>query len=270
MNLSLCRRRPLFLLFALVGTLTAASVSAQSIIYAQNFGRLNDSSGRQAASGWGWSGVAGTSGGLVTLTADTSSVHNFGIGSDVGRPIGLSKVNASGTDEGNQGRGLLFFTSTTATMNFLMTTAEYSFDPADYSALSVTWWSGNSLANGTQRLAVQIGGNWYATSDQVATAPNVGGGSGFAGGATSHTVDFYTANWVSITTSAQLSLGSAMTLPTGAVTAFGIYAAQTSPTTHRFDSFQVAATEIPEPAALAGLFGAAVLALVAWRRRRVG
>lgn len=266
---SLSRRARLGAAGCLLAVLGAAApVSAQAVLYAQNFGRPDSSSGRLPTTDWGWSGLAGTAGGLVNFTADTSSVHNLGIGADVGRPVGVAKVNASGTDEGSQGRGLLFFTSTTPSMNFLLSTSETSFNLADYAALTASWTGGNSTTSGTQRLAVQIGGNWYTTLDQVFTGPNVGGGSGFAAGASSHSVNLLGASWAALNTQDQLSLGAATELPSGLVTAFGIFAVQSAPTTNRFDSMQLAGTAIPEPATVWSLLAASALSLAWWRRRR--
>ncbi|MCC5850983.1 MAG: PEP-CTERM sorting domain-containing protein [Verrucomicrobia bacterium] len=57
-------------------------------------------------------------------------------------------------------------------------------------------------------------------------------------------MDFYTADWLNVNTTGELTLGGAASLPSGDITGFGIFASQTSGSTIRIDTFQIA---IPEP-----------------------
>lgn len=245
--------------------LSAAQTASAALIYSENFGRADGASNAVNSSIYSWSGIGGN-GTFVAALAEPGAI---GVGANAGKPAGVDRVAQvnAGTDlQGTEGLGLAFFTINTPNYNYLITTSEYSFNLGNYTTKTFSWYGGNSNTGGTQRLALQVGSTWYATSDQIFSAPNVGGAPYFSANATLATVDFATANWVQINTTGQLTLGTATSAPTGTVTAFGIYATQgATALTNRFDTFQINA--IPEPAAWALLAGGLTTVMI-FRRRK--
>jgi hypothetical protein len=241
----------------------SANLSAQ-LIYSENFGRANSASGAADPGDYNWAALGGTTSMVGAISYTGPSGSPFGVAANVGAPLNAPQINA-GTDlQGTNGQGLLFSSVNTAHYRYLLTTSEYSFDPSSHPDLTFSWYGGNSVANTTQRLALQVGGNWYTTSNQVFTVPQAAGGGDFASNATQHSVNFSTASWLNLTTSGSLQLGSATSLPSGNITGFGVYSEFGSTAgTNRIDTFQI--TAIPEPSSL-GLLGVG-LALMALRRR---
>ncbi|MGE9269006.1 MAG: PEP-CTERM sorting domain-containing protein [Verrucomicrobiales bacterium] len=120
-----------------------------------------------------------------------------------------------------------------------------AFDASDYATdLTANWVQGRSGSTSDYRLAVQVGGTWYANDSDI------GGGNG------SRTFDLNGQDWVEITSvsGSPLSLGgtstdSATLFGLGDVTGVGFYAAQHGTgVTLRIDNFTL--TGVPEPSAL--------------------
>jgi hypothetical protein len=226
-----------------------------------------------------------------TLTSLTGGVNGGGsAGTEVGRPTDLANVNAGNNSDGTSGAYALGWAFMDGTSR-LAYTPEYSFNPADYQAGSLTfsWYQGNntSIADNDFRLALQIGGAWYVSSQSFANTASVTGGGNFgtlaagAGGAEfmSLIYDSAAANWLTLdftgsynhldgttTTSGALALGSAAESDlSGMITGFGLYRNATGQNA-RWDSFQIEGILIPEPSSLA-LFGLGGLGVLLFRRR---
>lgn len=242
----------------------AFHVSAQSLIYSENFGRANGANGTADPSTYNWSGLAGNTTTVSALGFGTA----FAVSANVGKPIDAPQINAGTNLQGTEGLGVLFSTINTANYRYLLTTNEYVFNPADYSALTFSWYGANSVSGTTQRLAVQIGGTWYATSNQTFSVPVATSGANFTTNATQHSVNFYTAAWSGLTTSGSLQLGSTTSLPSGNLTAFGVYSEFGTAGVNRIDTFQILATPIPEPTTALALLVAGGAGYFLIRRRR--
>lgn len=257
------RRCPLLLATVFSGSLFFAPGASAQLIYSENFGRANGASGSVDPSTYNWSALGGTNSTVTSLSGNTTI---FAVSANTGAPTNAPQVNA-GTDlQGTNGLGLLFSTVNTPNYRYLLWTSEYSFNPADYTDLTFFWYGGNSQSS-TQRLAVQVGGNWYATSNQIFNPPSgVAAGSEFAAEAGNTTVTFSTATWVNLTTVGSLQLGSNATLPSGNLTAFGVYSQFTTAGVNRIDTFQI--TAIPEPTTAVALLVAGGAGYFLIRRRR--
>lgn len=214
---------------------------------------------------------------------DTTGTVNFGInGSTDGRPSDVANVNAGPNSDGTTGaygRGIHFFLAAGGSPTLAMT-PEYSFDPGLYDGLSFSFYAANASASDTMRLAVEVGGQWYASAQQVATAALGLGAFPASAELKTFNYDPAAANWLAINfdgsydtttnmganSSGPLSLGAAPGAPlSGMITGFGVYL-DTAVGTRRFDTFEINGRLIPEPAA-AMLLSIAGLILALIRRR---
>lgn len=258
--------------------LLAMQVSqAQSPIYREVFG--NTSGGANALlSSVGWSGAYGP----TAIDSSSPSPNNFGISSALGDPNNLDNINAGGPAL-STANGLLFTSGTGAsTNNWIAYTTGYTVDTTLTPINDISFYAG-SAANGTFgipgfRIAVEIGGNWYASTAVLANTVAVSSAANFNSQAQQLTFNWTTAAsaWDSLTfvPGTSLVLGSTLTsdLPGGNITAFGLYSDQEPGTTgpgnatRRVDTFQID-TVVPEPGSVVlGLLG--VGALLGLRRSR--
>jgi len=155
---------------------------------------------------------------------------------------------------------------------FVVYTTEYNIDGTLVNDFS--WYSGSMYSGDSQRVIVQIGGNWYASTTSQTPVNPVNNGSSFGSTATQSTLTFSTAaaNWETLNFSAgsDLTLGSVLSspLPSGSITGFGLYIqiANQSAGNEKsyFDTFEL--DSVPEPAS-GGLMCVGGLCLLARRRR---
>jgi hypothetical protein len=216
-------------------------------------------------------------------------------------------TSGSGTPAGsNYGIVVLTGGSGIAAPVFAGTTDLTSFNPAQYTGLTFSFWQGDALSTDFLRVAVQIGGQWYASAGGTGTSTNGGTYSagkfystngqtaaGFAATATTGNYQTYTysataANWDllnftpstttgtptvdspgTVTTAGTLSLGTAATSNlSGNITGVGLFT-ETAPAGNvRFDQFLISGTlsSVPEPASMC-LLACGSLAILARRRR---
>lgn len=124
-------------------------------------------------------------------------------------------------------------------------TAEHTISSTtyDFNTLAFSWYQGDSSASDECRLAVQIGGNWYATATTFST-PSMSAGS-FPTAGIKQTFNFTRTNtaWMSLDfiESNVLSLGTILTtnLPDGDITAFGWYNSSSANDNLRFDTLEI-------------------------------
>jgi hypothetical protein len=246
--------------------LSMQGTRAQVPIYREVFG--NTSGGANAnLSSVGWSGNWGP----TATDSSNPSPNNFGVSSALGAPNNLDNINAGGPSL-STANGLAFTSGTGASLNnWIAYTTGYTVDTTSTPIQDISFYAG-SAANGTFgipgfRIAVQIGGNWYASTQVLANNVAVSSAANFNTGAQQVTFNWTTdaAAWdsLSFTPGTTLTLGSTLTspLPGDPVTGFGLYSDQEpggGNATRRFDTFQI--DTVPEPSSIVlGLFGAGLL-----------
>jgi hypothetical protein len=238
---------------------------AQVPIYREVFG--NNTAGNVNLSTVGWSGNWGP----TATDSSSPSPNNFGISSALGKPGTLDNINAGGLSL-STANGLLFTSGTGASLNnWIAYTTGYTVDTSVTPIQDISFYAG-SAANCTFgipgfRIAVQIGGNWYASTQVLANNVAVTSAANFNTGAQQVTFNWTTdaSAWdsLSFTPGTTLALGSTLTspLPGGPVTGFGLYSDQepgSGNATRRADTFQI--DPVPEPGSVGLLlFGAGVL-----------
>jgi hypothetical protein len=261
---------------------SVATTSRGDVIYRETFGRPDPATGNLSTNLFDWQrfNAAGTAGSQTT-----------GVSSDsTGKPTDLANVNAGANSDGTFGAYAEGWSYQDGTQRLSMT-PEFGFNPADYEAgsISFSWYQGAAqlttpaVADQQGKLAVRVGGVWYASVENETNGAGVTGTT-FAESAgtvlVSQTFNPAAANWlilnfdgnydpatdVATASTVALSLGGnpASDL-SGPITAFGIYRDATGQN-FRFDTFQIDATPIPEPTALAGLLIGSV-ALLGRKRR---
>jgi len=257
---------------------------AQVPIYREVFG--NNTTVNNLLSTVGWVGAYGAT------AADSAGggmiANNFGVSAALGSPNNLENINAGGPSL-SQANGLLFTSGGTGAtrgiglMSWIAYTAGYTVDPIATPIQDISFYAGSG-ANASDgvipgfRIAVQIGGNWYASSAVLAnpiavtSAANFHLGAG-SGGAQQVTFTWTTAvsAWDSLTfvPGTSLVLGSTLAspLPAGNITGFGLYSDQLTGAgaTRGFDTYQI--DTVPEPSSVV-LVLSGVGVLMSLRRSR--
>lgn len=269
-SLGKASRNRLFCL-AFAGSLLLTLPGQAAILYQQTFGNVGPGNGQVSAVGW-------------SLYATSSAVDHTGdygpLAGSTGAPTNLSNVNSS-VVTASQTNGYASYGIATASgiCLFLPNATEagvsgfgsVNLNPASYSDLSFSWYQGDGL-NVDQRLAVQIGGNWYATANTFVNQINF---ASFDSNAVQKSFSFdpTAALWRDLTFTAGSSLtisGSnrILDLPSGAITNFGILGQSSASGTGnvRFDSFSVVG--VPEPGIFSLVSLAAVGLLFGTRKRQ--
>jgi hypothetical protein len=235
-------------------------------IYREVFG--NNTAVNQNVTTVGWVGAYGAVG-AGPSSLGGAYTNNFGISSVLGDPQNLDNINAGGAAL-STANGLLFTSGgVMATANWIAYTTGYTVDTTANPIQDISFYAG-SAANGAVipgfRIAVQIDGNWYATSQVFANTVAVASAANFNTLAQQETFTWTTAAsaWDSLTfvPGTSLVLGSTLVspLPGDNITAFGLYSdAETGGgATRRFDTYQI--DTVPEPGSVVlALFGAGVL-----------
>jgi len=266
-----------FVLFAGATVLSMHLTQAQVPIYREVFG--NSGAANNNLTTVGWSGNWGA----TATDSSNPSPNNFGISTALGSPSTLDNINAGGPSA-STANGLLFTSGTGASLNnWIAYTTGYTVDTTLTPIKDISFYAGSS-ANGTFgipgfRIAVQIDGSWYASSQVLANSVAVTSAANFHNDPASGGAQQVVFNWttdasawdsLSFTPGTTLALGSALSspLPGDNITAFGLYSDQEpggGNATRRFDTFQINA--VPEPGSFVlGLFGVGVLVgLRRWR-----
>ena len=260
---------------------SVATTGRGEVIYRETFGRPDPAAGNISTTLFDWQrfNAAGTAG------AQTSGVSS----DSTGKPTDLANVNAGANSDGTFGAYAEGWSYQDGTQRLSMT-PEFSFDPANYEAgITFSWYQGAAqlttptVADQQGKLALRVGGVWYASVENETNGAGVTGTT-FAESAgtvqVSQTFNPAAANWLilnfdgSYDPSTDVATGSTVALSlggnpvsdlSGAITAFGLYRDATGQN-FRFDTFQIDATPIPEPAAIAGLMLGSVALLARTRR----
>ena len=244
---------------------TQVSQAQTTAIYREVFG--NNTANNLNLTTVGWSGAYGATGANPSSLGGAFT-NNFGISSAAGSPNNLDNINAGGASL-SLANGLAFTSGgTMATTNWLAYTTGYTVDTSANSIQDISFYAG-SAANGAVipgfRIAVQIDGSWYASTEVLANTVAISSAANFNSLAQQLTFTWTTdaSAWDNLTfvSGTSLTLGSTLTspLPGDNITAFGLYSDAESGTgaTRRFDTFQIDASPVPEPSsvvlALSGL-----------------
>ena len=252
----------------------ASTLNAQLVHNFANTHSNNDPvAGRKTAS-LNADAESGSITGWYAYRGATAIDHTFIDADGSANRIGLSNANGANT---TTDKGFLFAASvaSTPTEQWLSFTTFSLYTPT-----TVTWQAGNSLASVVVRLAVQSGGNWYATEANFGTVAfaNL---AAFNASAESKSFDFGSnragANWrtLSFTAGSELTLGASGSVSGtlgSDITGLGFYIDQIAASTTRIDNLTIngdfaPVSAVPEPSTYALIFGATVLGF-AWVRRR--
>lgn len=269
MNTSLLRNSAFALgSFALL-CLATTSLQAQ-VLYRQTFGTTSNN---VSVGSVGWTVATGATATNYTTGFDTANGLGGWLNNSNGNPQNLPNVN-TGSATVSQSTGLAVVSLANASNRLgIIYTSQFSLNPADYSAgLQFSWNQGNNSTTINYRVAIQVNGAWYASTQTFANATSVSSVGNFASQSVAMTFNFNTlaATWrnLDFTLGSTLALGSTLTsnLSAGNITGFGLYMDSASGGTSRFDTFTI--TAVPEPTtvglALLGLAGGLLIS----RRRR--
>jgi hypothetical protein len=266
---------------ALVLSSASRSANAASAIYLQNFSVLS-TGGMTPLSALNWNPYYGNASTDATLAAPGNSgnppnamLSGGPSGASPGPNVNAAQVSGVTSDA----NGFVPLLSINGVQQMFAYTNEYTIDRTSFAPATFSWYAASGYAGDLQRLAVQIGGNWYASTSPISPPGGVIAGTSFQGGSQKFTTTFSTdaSAWdtLNFAPGSPLTLGSALSspLPGGNITGFGIYAqiADNSGTTNQnertfFDTFEVdAITLVPEPTACALVFAGGAVLL---RRRR--
>lgn len=260
---------------AATGQLVAAPVISD--IYRETFG--NSTGANQSVSTVNWQ-VHTASGAATVVPAGGLPV--FSVTSGISNPNNAVDLNAGTNANASSTNGFLFMnrSSTLRSSAVMLWTDEYVVDRSAGEVHSISFRQGNSTAATTSQVAIRIGASAWFVSDQIFSTAAMAATDTFE----TETFNFSTAGsaWRSLsfasgTSGTQgISVGAttlATALPTGNITAFGIYSAAMGTnnalgTSHslRIDTFTISA--IPEPSSYAALAGLGMLGFAATRRRR--
>jgi hypothetical protein len=263
---------------ALVVSSLAPSATA-SVIYLQNF---SASSGMTPLSALNWNPYYGNASTNATLAlpGSTGSPPNAMLSggpsaSSPGPNVNAAQVSGVTSDV----NGFVPLLSMNGVQQMFVYTNEYTIDRTNVTPTSFSWYAASGYTGDLQRLAVQIGGNWYASTAPISPPGGVIQGTSFQNGSQKFTTAFSTdaSAWdvLNFAPGSPLTLGAALSnpLPASNITGFGIYAqiADNSGTTNQnertfFDTFEIDATAVPEP--MAGALIVAGAAALSLRRRR--
>jgi hypothetical protein len=265
---------------------SVASTSQAEVIYRETFGRPDPATGNITTNNFDW----------ARYNADgTIATNNGGVSSDgVGKPTDLANTTSAGPNVDSTFNAYAEGWSYQDGTQRLTMSPEFAVNPANYEngSISFSWYQGAAQIAGVDqqiKLAVRVGGQWFASVGSTTNLP-VTSGANFgstdptvAQGGTQVSMAYNpaAANWLTLnfngdydtvtntptaSTLGAFALGAAPVSDlVGEITAFGLYRDATGANL-RFDTFQIDATPIPEPTAVAGLLLGSV-ALLGRKRR---
>ena len=158
------------------GAILLSMQVTQAQIYREVFG--NNTAGNNLLSTVGWSGAWGP----TATDSSNPSPNNFGISAALGDPQNLDNINAGGPSP-SMANGLVFTSGTGAAAANWIAYTTYTVDPTATPIQDISFYAGSTVngANGIPgfRIAVQIDGNWYASSAVLANPVSVSSAANF-------------------------------------------------------------------------------------------
>ena len=266
------------------GLLTGVA-HASSTTFSQYFNNGTGSSGDKTLAVYNWNAAAGTSGTVHT----GGVVTNFAVSQGLTNNLGVPTVSGASTNAGfafalpantTSEATILYNTNLTSTTSFQDAPQGSWFRSGGTQTLSgltlgeigsVSFYARNGSTSPVMRLAIQVGGTWYASNTSFQTTQT----ANFEKFTLTSPVGI---NWYEdafapgTSLSADVTGLSSVSLTSGSVvTGYGVYSdiggLSAANARVRIDSFEVI-TAIPEPSSIAALFGTVALGFVATRRRR--
>jgi hypothetical protein len=261
-------KMPLRVLVSALALVAAGRVSAD-VIYRETFATAANV-GQQSPGDWGWTVQSTTA---LSQAATISGGATAGVAGTGGYASNPDDVNSNsrvgqtvGTGAASLGYGFMGWQMNLGGQGVFTSTGEYTIDRDLYDVTSLRIDASGYPAGAAAddiRVAVQIGGDWYASAHAAAPAlQSASGGTLFATQYGALTYDFSTAasDWRTLTISGSGSSSGFLLgpdplltdLPTGDITAFGVYwdmATLSGGTSYpRWDNFTVNGVVVPEPA----------------------
>jgi hypothetical protein len=258
-----------FLTASLAALCLSASPALAQIVYSQNFAYNGDTENRPAVTAYDWQ--LSFSNGTTGVASVTQS--GFNAGTPTGA-VSQSQSPSGAFDGGTTGLTYMYYgTVNTASAFMLFTSAAGPIDQ-NTGGLAFDWYYGTQSTSGNVRLAIEIGGDWYlSTNDFSSTTATASGDMQTQGSNANVVFDPAAANWADFTfnpgdafTVASTVSARATDLPTGDITSFGYYSYNPNDGGYlgtSIDSVQV----VPEPSMIALLMGLAVVPVLVLRRR---
>lgn len=257
------------LLAGIVLTMSAGNVHA-GVIYREIFPQPTptepvDKSFRQA----GWQSYYGDS---ATPSAPGLLGYTLVHSTATGAPDNLPAVNSNPVATGSESIGFFYAgdgggqSKPLNNVKYFIWTDEYTVDRSTNNVTQISWYQGNETKTDQDRVAIRIGSDWYVSTQIFNQSTDIGSANDFKTKAVQKTFTFSTnaSDWqtLNFTSGTSMSLGSVLSsdLPAGNITAFGLYTDYKTKT-FRFDTYEIQADSIPEPAAL-GLLGLGGLLLL--------
>jgi hypothetical protein len=267
-----------------------APAASAATIYRETFGRPTAGAANILGNIFDWPLYRTTSAGANSRILTSAAAGQGGVSGNAasGKPTNVENINAGTNEDGTTGaypRGIYFFSNTTgddAAGPKFAWTPEYTFNPGDYTNLTFSWYQGDAATTSELRLAIRVGGQWYASATAYAnTAAGIGGIGTFNANAQLMSLVYSpaAANWLTFAfdgtydTTTDTGTDSTVALALGAapgsnlsgpITAFGLLGANDFGQIRRFDTFQIDGDSVvPEPSSvmlaisvLVGLLGA--------------
>lgn len=213
----------------------------------------------------------------IQTAADNGAMGGVSSSTANGKATDVANINASTNEDGTTGayaRGIYFMSNTT-TLNAITDngapkfawTPEFSFNPANYNNLTLSWYQGDSGTTSQLQPAVRIGGQWYVSATGFANTVASASITNFNANAQLMSLAYNpaAANWVTLAfdgtydvtthtgtdSTVPFALGSAPSSDlSGTITAFGLLAPNAGTEIRRFDTFQIDGDLVPEPASM--------------------
>jgi len=262
---------------SLLGML-AANLQAEPI-YRETFGFAGTNPGDGETTAFntvGWTNLYSIGGGNID-PASAPDGYYLGVTNQIGSPINLPDINSSTGSASEQYGAVRLANLDGLTFKTLVYTNEYVVDRSAYQVDTISWYGAGTGGGSDQdslSAAVQIDGLWYVSALTRPNALSPNDPSSFSSDALQYMVSLDSATWFSLTTSvgSPFVVGTTpVALPSGNIESFGMYAdlRPTNGSYLMFDTFQIDASAIPEPATTAMMIlglGMVVIFRFRWRK----